>query len=723
MRRGAKALGLDLQWQYEFVPPGAQFGARADTVILDVGGKLGPGILDHHDDATPGTSTVQMVSQHPEYVYEHLLGPWLERQDGGQAVQGSPWQPIICTHWSPDLDACSSALLVQKLVEDGRLPPWAWSLEQFVTEVDQGRWNPSPESEHTANCVAMALYVIDEALGRRLPDGERMALVHRLIEAEAESLMSRKGGRIFPSDWYGPHAGGWRDLDEDARQIAATIDQDIQLYQADQAEEIFSEHEVNLPLEGGALHLGEEVPVRCLVASRPPQCKLLKFWVRGGGIPYLVTPVALPGEALPGLDNSVEPRVILSLTQGWADAEGRKPTLKGLGYALERAERPAREALGGDDRPKTPRYDDGTVDNGDPWYDGRGHGYTIVDGPRSGTAIPYEQIQAIALDPKRWNHRVQLRLRSLEVAEGDGDGTGAYPETDLPDGLRHEVKTVFTQAKCSALAGELPGWAGELPAGMALTSSQQLHWQEMPDFRLVERRWSYAGSDTDLALWLDQIRGTETSLYLSMAVDKGEFKKGLAGVDEAVFQSQLLGVRDLSEADEIATGISSSGRSLVVLGDEAGLARNLAAVQLHAVMFRELLGHILLRGGSVDGATAKAKLLLGQANAVLRHFDHEEVSEKATLQRASTKLFERLGVDERRRRVLHETRTLADQIEQAQSQTMEIVLGLLGLLGLVDAANGIHDLIDPTRNPLWWQGTAGAIVFFVAFGAILYRRR
>ena len=28
----------------------------------------------------------------------------------------------------------------------------------------------------------------------------------------------------------------------------------------------------------------------------------------------------------------------------------------------------------------------------DPWYDGRGHGYTIVDSPRGGTLLSYQQI-------------------------------------------------------------------------------------------------------------------------------------------------------------------------------------------------------------------------------------------------------------------------------------------------------------------------------------------
>ena len=35
--------------------------------------------------------------------------------------------------------------------------------------------------------------------------------------------------------------------------------------------------------------------------------------------------------------------------------------------------------------------------NADPWYDGRTHGYTLVDAPRSGTLLTGDEIEAIVL--------------------------------------------------------------------------------------------------------------------------------------------------------------------------------------------------------------------------------------------------------------------------------------------------------------------------------------
>ena len=37
-------------------------------------------------------------------------------------------------------------------------------------------------------------------------------------------------------------------------------------------------------------------------------------------------------------------------------------------------------------------------DNSDPWYDGRGHRYTIVDSPNEGTVLTAEEIERIFLE-------------------------------------------------------------------------------------------------------------------------------------------------------------------------------------------------------------------------------------------------------------------------------------------------------------------------------------
>jgi hypothetical protein len=78
-------------------------------------------------------------------------------------------------------------------------------------------------------------------------------------------------------------------------------------------------------------------------------------------------------------------------------------SLRGLGALLDRAEADRRRQRHGvDDRaiePKTraPLPPRPGYDNADPWYDGRAHGYTIVDAPRSGTVLTADEIDDVFL--------------------------------------------------------------------------------------------------------------------------------------------------------------------------------------------------------------------------------------------------------------------------------------------------------------------------------------
>ena len=83
--------------------------------------------------------------------------------------------------------------------------------------------------------------------------------------------------------------------------------------------------------------------------------------------------------------------------------ENAGASLRGLGSLLDQAESDRRRHLYGvDDRatdpatgaakPPRPGYA-----NSDPWYDGRAHGYTIVDAPRAGTLLTADEIEAIFL--------------------------------------------------------------------------------------------------------------------------------------------------------------------------------------------------------------------------------------------------------------------------------------------------------------------------------------
>ncbi len=91
------------------------------------------------------------------------------------------------------------------------------------------------------------------------------------------------------------------------------------------------------------------------------------------------------------------PRCLLSVRPG----DG--VSLRGLGALLDQAEAARRQELYGvDDRAvdlKTgePKPARSGYPNSDPWYDGRAHGDTIVDSPRSGTVLTADEIERIVV--------------------------------------------------------------------------------------------------------------------------------------------------------------------------------------------------------------------------------------------------------------------------------------------------------------------------------------
>jgi hypothetical protein len=78
-------------------------------------------------------------------------------------------------------------------------------------------------------------------------------------------------------------------------------------------------------------------------------------------------------------------------------------SLQGLGALLDGAEAERRRRVYGvDDREADPatgaaREPRPGYANADPWYDGRAHGYTIVDAPRAGTMLTAGEIEELFL--------------------------------------------------------------------------------------------------------------------------------------------------------------------------------------------------------------------------------------------------------------------------------------------------------------------------------------
>jgi hypothetical protein len=405
---GARALGVEIAWRFEFVGHGSLLDPEPDVITLDVGNAFGPGMLDQHHDLDLGLSTAELVFKHPELVYEHLAEGLIA---ASSSETHSAYRPVIRTHWSPDFDAVASAVLVQEFIAHGRFPAWAFSLVDIASSVDSGAWLPeiSQGLESPAlKSVMLMMHAIEAA-----DDGARMTRAMAYLRAEADSLGAKlsspsgadddearfapQGGR---SVWEGPLCGGWAKGDPHAEAILERLRSDISRYHA------LSLQVKRSVVSGIGSRDGESkgLSVPCAIVSPESvigahaPVRLLKYWLRADGA--VMTIIPLPYAKAPGRH-----RAIIALDPTYRAPSGHRPSLMGLGRALEEAEQARRLAIGDPAliRTGTPRYD--WVDHDDPWYTGVGHDYTIVDSPRSGSVLEHEAIAHLAVTPSVWAAR------------------------------------------------------------------------------------------------------------------------------------------------------------------------------------------------------------------------------------------------------------------------------------------------------------------------------
>jgi hypothetical protein len=183
---------------------------------------------------------------------------------------------------------------------------------------------------------------------------------------------------------------------EDRREVEA----DVERYRRKLADPATCARQARLRLPGD---YGGTLPVEALLVrdvqgiNDPGRCLFFKDWARsdadraGNGQGFIALSV-FQSEGTRRLR-----RCILSVTPDSG------VSLRGLGERLDRAEgERRREIHGEDDRVIDPvsgtsRPPRAGYTNADPWYDGRAHGYTIVDAPRSGTRLTADEIEAIFL--------------------------------------------------------------------------------------------------------------------------------------------------------------------------------------------------------------------------------------------------------------------------------------------------------------------------------------
>lgn len=582
MRRGAAELNLHPRWRRYFVPAGTVAESTAGAVFLDVGGGVGPGVLDSHQGGA--ATTAELVVRHPEFVYGHLMGAWLRRFDDGQDLDGRSWSPVLVTHRAPDFDCVVSSLLVETLVERGVFPPYAEALAAYAAEVDTGRYSLDLSVPDSYTGPVHMAYLLLQSLQHELTldDQSLLELGISMVRAVCEALLATSAPvRIYD---FTPHrlpagsmgaealaavkqaALAWQQVAKGHPRLASVdlptrLAQQPGLFEEDRLARELEDRRVGraptarLPAADG----GEPIEVRVWVAPGATRCVLNKYFVRAAGFPYFICPIPGPSGCAVPPPQSSDPgaaighsgRVVLSLEPGYFGADDRRPTLRGLGYRLERAECEVRKNA--DPRIPVPRWHDETATNDDPWYDGRGHGHTIVDSPRCGTALSDAEIVQIATGGDFWKTPLQAAQVFVVVVDTATAGNQRLPTRPLL-GLASAVELWRARSFDAARNAEEP--RRPLPTLPPHFVRDREFLRFPPDELTVDGRHPtalgvvsiVAGPDAkldDLAAWVEQLAGDGDLLHVVAVVNP----ERNAGWSERT--SQLLSQMCLGDPEQI----------------------------------------------------------------------------------------------------------------------------------------------------------------------------
>ncbi len=315
---------------FEFVPYGSVLEPRPGTIVLDVGMRTVPGVIDHHHPAAEPECAASLVVKYPELVLEH--------------IPSGSGQVRIVTHRLPDFDALSASFLTLKLLESRRLDDSMRKIGAYAKLADSASLPGNIDLAGTPYSILRALFA-----GARMPEAE----INTTRAAEGLKFMrflyakAEEGCEIVENRTL--YAGIER-----YERAMRKVETDYFRYLDDLSRS--SRVLLSLPLSGGA---GRRMVDGLIV--RNPMSFLLKEWARrdvresslGGGFSFLMT-------------NFWDERFILGV-----DPE-KGVSLRGLGTLLNDLEARKRQAVG---RPFSLRWYEGNC----PFFN-----YRIVDSPQDG---------------------------------------------------------------------------------------------------------------------------------------------------------------------------------------------------------------------------------------------------------------------------------------------------------------------------------------------------
>jgi hypothetical protein len=327
---------------YEFVHYGENLQPLPDTIVLDVGMKTVPGVIDHHHPIAEPECTASLIAKYPRLVLGHIKAPQDLR---------------IITHRFPDFDALSSIFLTLKLLELGQVDSSMGKIARYAKMVDSASLPKGIDLTATPYSILRALFAgakKEEAEINRERAQEGLKFMRFLYAQAMEGYDIEENRALFSG--IERYERAMRKVEGDYFHYLDDVSRSKKLT-------------LDLPLGQGK---GKR-KVNGLIV-RNPSSFLLKEWARrdtiqsslGEGFSLLVT-------------NFGNLRYILGV-----DPE-KGVNLKGLGDLLNQKEAEKRRAEGKDMVLR--------------WYDGNCpfFNYRIIDSPQEGTVLAHQDVVDVLL--------------------------------------------------------------------------------------------------------------------------------------------------------------------------------------------------------------------------------------------------------------------------------------------------------------------------------------
>lgn len=331
---------------YRFVPYGTEFVPEKDTLVLDVGMKTIPGIIDHHHPEAEPECTASLIAKYPYLVLGHIpKDEIIHKSDRTHMLN-------IITHRLPDFDAVSSIFLALKLLEGGVIDPAMALIAQYTKIVDSATLSKEWDLASTPYAILRALFL-------RIRKKEDAASLERVREGlkfmNFLYTKSIEGHEIFVNKAL------FSGIDRYERAIRRAEDDYFNyLYDLERGQKLT----LDLPLATGK---GTKTIDGLIV--RNPRSYLLKDWARRDS----VNPPLKQGFSFL-MTNFGNTRYILGV-----DPE-KGVNLKGLGDLLNQKEAERRKEQ---DRPLSYRWYDGNC----PFFN-----FRIIDSPQDETCLSPKEI-------------------------------------------------------------------------------------------------------------------------------------------------------------------------------------------------------------------------------------------------------------------------------------------------------------------------------------------